>query len=65
MYFSDHELATELATQLYKTDLGVTNAFEYEAAMGLPEAHHHTVVRLDNGQEFLLTITRWGGPRAN
>jgi hypothetical protein len=63
LYFTDHELATELAAQLYKTDLGVTDAREYEAAMGFPEAKHHTIVRLDNGQEFLLTVTRWGGPR--
>ncbi|MDE2101483.1 MAG: hypothetical protein KGL39_29830 [Patescibacteria group bacterium] len=65
MYYSDHELATELAAQLNKTDLGVTSAVEYEAEMGFPNARHHTIVSLDNGQDFLLTVTRWGGPRAD
>lgn len=63
MLFTDHDIAQELAAQLGKTDLGVTEAEEYHAPLGFKEVHHHVIARLDNGQEFLLTVSRWGGPR--
>jgi hypothetical protein len=62
--FTEHDLATELAAQIGKTDLGVTEAREAEVTFGIAEARHNVLMRLDNGQEFLLTVTRFGGPRA-
>jgi hypothetical protein len=59
MLYDEHDLAVELAAQIGKTDLGVTEAHEHDI-----DVDHAVHVRLDNGQEFLLTVTRWGGPRA-
>ncbi len=65
MYYSEHELAVELAAQLDRTDLGISEATEYEGTFGIAEAKHNVIARLDNGQEFLLSVTRFGGPRAD
>ena len=62
MLFTEHEIATELAAQLDKTDLGITEAGEYEGTFGIAESKHNVILRLDNGQSFLLSVTRWGGP---
>lgn len=57
MTYSENDIARELAAQIDKTDLGVTGTHD----TSFP---NQAVVRLDNGQEFLLSVTRWGGPRA-
>lgn len=73
MLYDEYQLAEELAAQLKKTDLGVTDAYThttptYYTGLGstrrsVPEKQG-VVFRLDNGQEFYAEITRWGGPRA-
>jgi hypothetical protein len=64
MLFTEHDLAVELAAQLQDTDLGVTEAGHIEHDGPVLTKDEGVIVRLDNGQEFLLTVTRWGGPRA-
>ena len=57
MLYTNDDIAKELAAQLGRTDLGVTRAEKYIHGEG------GTIFRLDNGQEFLVTVTRWSGPR--
>jgi len=54
--FTPTEFRRELESQLRDTDLGVTDTTH----TSFPD---EVVVRLDNGQEFLVTVSRWGGPR--
>lgn len=69
MLYSTKDIAKELAAQLPDTDLGVTSARLDNVATSAARALNGrldagVVVRLDNGQEFLLAVTRWNGPRA-
>lgn len=58
LLYTAFDIAKELAAQLPDTDLGVTNTYTTDI-----DTTKNTVIRLDNGQEFLLTVTPWAGPQ--
>lgn len=61
--YTPDDFAIELEAQLPHLDLDVDYVHFFDAE-GAHEQPKGVIVRLHNGQEFLLQVTRWGGPRA-